>query len=37
MREVENRHDLFAAAVVRSGVNVGHVQSLAVSRLDALK
>ena len=36
MREVENYRDLFAAVVVRSGVIVGHVPSLAVL-LDALK
>ena len=36
MREVEIYCDLFSVAVVRSGVIVGHVQSLAVS-LDALK
>ena len=37
MREVENYRDPFAVAVVRLGVIVGHVPSLAVSRLDALK
>ena len=37
MREVENYRDPFAVAVVRSGVIVGHVPSLAVSLLDALK
>ena len=37
MKEVENHSDPFAVAVVRSGVIVGHVPSLAVSRLDALK
>ena len=37
MREMENYHNLFAVAVVRSGVIVGHVPSLEVSRLDALK
>ena len=36
MREVENYRDLFAVAVVRSGVIVGHVTSLTVS-LDTLK
>ena len=36
MREVENYRGLFAEAVVRSGVIIGHVPSLAVS-LDALK
>ena len=36
MKEVENYHDLFTVAVVRSGVIVGHVTSLAVS-LDTLK
>ena len=34
MREMENYRDLFAVAVVRSGVIVGHVPSLAES-LDA--
>ena len=37
MREVENYRDPFAVAVVRSGVIVDHVPSLAISRLDALK
>ena len=37
MREVENYRDPFAVAAVRSGVIVGQVPSLAVSRLDALK
>ena len=36
MREVENYHDPFAVAVIRSGVIVGHVPSWAVS-LEALK
>ena len=36
-REVENYHNPFAVAVVRSGVIVGHIPNLAVSRLDALK
>ena len=36
MKEVENYHDLFAVVVVRSGVIVSHVTSLAVS-LDSLK
>ena len=36
MREVENHHDSFAVAVVRLGVIVGHVPSLAISRLDTL-
>ena len=37
MREVENYRDPFTVAVVRSGIIVGHVLSLAVSWLDALK
>ena len=37
MREVENYRDPFAVLVVRSGVIIGHIPSLAVSRLDALK
>ena len=37
MREMEKYHDPFAVAVVRSGVIVGHVPSLEVSWLDALK
>ena len=36
MRKVENYRNLFTVAVVRSGIIVGHVPSLAVS-LDALK
>ena len=36
MRVVENYHNLFAVAVVRSRVIVGHIPSFAVS-LDALK
>ena len=36
MREVENYRDLFAVAVVRLGVIISHIPSLAVS-LDALK
>ena len=36
MREVVNYRDLFAVSVVRLGVIVGHVTSLAVS-LDTLK
>ena len=37
MRGEENRRDPFAIAVIRSGVIVGHVPSVAVSQLDALK
>ena len=37
MREVENYHNPFTVAVVRSGVIVNHVPSLAISWLDALK
>ena len=36
MREVENYRDLFAVAVVRSGVTIGHITSSAVL-LDTLK
>ena len=37
MREVENYCDPFSVAVVRSGVMIDHVPSLAVLQLDALK
>ena len=36
-RKVENYHDPFAVTVVRSGVIIGHVPSLEVLQLDALK